>query len=144
MASVFLNQYNVLISLQIPEIHLHRHNPVALHAAIFPYLHLIGRPLITSAQMKHLSNFDEWSHDLLDQFNFIGTYNLFYNASLLVEAGAGIALTYEHIIDTECDNRLVFRPLNPELTEPNTLIWNKSRRLPNVSQLFLDTLKNLI
>lgn len=36
------------------------------------------------------------------------------------------------------------RPLNPDMSEANTLIWSKNRNLPNLNRLFLDTLqKNL-
>ncbi|WP_252903983.1 LysR family transcriptional regulator substrate-binding protein [Secundilactobacillus oryzae] len=105
---------------------------------------LLGRPLIGSGQMMRLATFREWSHNLIDQYNFIGTYNLIFNAKLLVETGAGIALTYKDLVDTTGDTDLIFRPLSPKMSEPNTLIWPKNHSLPNVSQLFLDTLKQNI
>ncbi|MGQ2376531.1 LysR family transcriptional regulator [Companilactobacillus zhachilii] len=105
---------------------------------------LLGRPLIASRQIKHHRDFKKWSQGLYDQYNFIGSYNLIFNASLLVKTGACMALTYEHLVDISPDSELTFRPLSPELTDPNTLIWSKKRTLPEVDQLFLKTLKEKI
>lgn len=105
---------------------------------------LIGRPLLISRQLQHHQDFKNWSQGLFDQFNFVGSYNLIFNAALLVKTGACIALTYENLIDPTADNGLIFRPLNPELNDPNTLIWSKNRTLPEVDQLFLDTLRKNI
>lgn len=105
---------------------------------------LIGRPLLISRQLQRHQDFKNWSQGLFDQFNFVGSYNLIFNAALLVKTGACIALTYEDLIEPTADNELIFRPLNPELNDPNTLIWSKNRTLPDVDQLFLDTLRKNI
>ncbi|KAF1300919.1 MULTISPECIES: LysR family transcriptional regulator [Enterococcus] len=117
--------------------------PLARHSTISP-ADLIGRPLIVSAQAKQRGIFKEWSNELFDQFNFIGTYNLIFNASLLIKTGACMALTYENLVETSQQSGLVFRPLEPQLTDPNILIWSKSRSLPNVSKLFLETIQKNI
>lgn len=105
---------------------------------------LIGRPLLVSRQINQHQDFKAWSQGLFDQFNFVGTYNLIFNASLLVKTGTCIALTYENLIDTTADSELIFRPLSPSLTDPNTLIWSKNRTMPEVDQLFLKKLKEKI
>lgn len=47
-------------------------------------------------------------------------------------------------MDVSPASGLVARPLNPDMSEANTLIWSKNRNLPNLNRLFLDTLqKNL-
>ncbi|MBU7555260.1 hypothetical protein NVV78_10860 [Pediococcus ethanolidurans] len=51
-----------------------------------------------------------------------------------------MALTYEDLVDTSENSELVFRPLEPKLTDPNVLIWSKNRRLPNVGRLFIETI----
>ncbi|AUI72331.1 LysR family transcriptional regulator [Companilactobacillus alimentarius] len=105
---------------------------------------LIGRPILISRQIRGKKSFQDWSKDLFDQLNFVGTYNLIFNAGLLVETGACIALTYEDLVDTTSNKGLVFRPLAPELTDPNTVIWSKNRTLPTAAKLFLDTLQKNI
>lgn len=105
---------------------------------------LIGQPLLVSAQASQRGLFKEWSNDLFEQFNFIGTYNLIFNASLLIKTGACMALTYENLIETTENSALTFRPLAPQLCDTNTLIWSKNRHLPNASQLFINTLQKNI
>ena len=101
---------------------------------------LIGLPILTSAQSKQQDVFRSWAGSLIDQFNFIGQYNLIFNARLLVETGACVALTYENLINIS-ETDLVFRPLTPTVTDQNNLIWNKNRQLSNVAQVFLNRLK---
>ncbi|WP_125770558.1 LysR family transcriptional regulator [Companilactobacillus furfuricola] len=101
---------------------------------------LVGRPLITSRQSQISEFFEEWSHGLSLQYNYIGTYNLIFNAMLLVETGACMALTYESLVDTS-NTELVFKRLSPDLTEGASLIWSKKRKLPEAGQLFIEQLK---
>lgn len=103
---------------------------------------LTGIPILTSAQSKQQDVFRNWASSLIDQYNFIGQYNLIFNARLLVETGACVALTYEKLINTTGTN-LVFRPLEPTITDQNNLIWNKNRQLSNVAQIFLNRLREV-
>ena len=99
--------------------------PIAKKKKITPQ-DLIGLPILTAGS-------------LIDRFNFIGQYNLIFNARLLVETGACLALTYENLINITGTN-LIFRPLTPTITDQNNLIWNKNRQLSNVAQVFLNRL----
>lgn len=105
---------------------------------------LIGRPLLASRQIQQHQDFKQWSQGLFEQYHFVGTYNLIFNASLLVKTGACMALTYENLVDISTESTLTFRPLSPELTDPNTLIWSRKRTLPAVDQLFLKILQEKI
>jgi len=140
-----LGNYN---TLDLPEknhwgILMRKDEQLATKKEIIPS-DLIGRPLLVSYQIKNHKDFKKWSQGLFDQYNFVGTYNLIFNASLLVKTGSCICLTYEDLVDISPDSGLTFRPLTPELNDPNTLIWSKKRDLPSVDQLFLDTLKKKI
>lgn len=141
-----LNNYN---TLQLPEENrwgvLMRADAQLAEKDVIQPIDLVGRPLITSRQAAQRGTFQIWSGDLFDQLNFVGTYNLIFNGSLLVKTGAVIALTYDKLIDNyTTKNGLVFRPLEPEITEPNTLVWSKNHQLPNLNRLFLDTLQKEI
>lgn len=141
-----LNNYN---TLQLPEENrwgvLMRADAQLAEKDVIHPIDLVGRPLITSRQAAQRGTFQIWSGDLFDQLNFVGTYNLIFNGSLLVKTGAVIALTYDKLIDNyTTKNGLVFRPLAPEITEPNTLVWSKNHQLPNLNRLFLDTLQKEI
>lgn len=141
-----LNNYN---TLQLPEENrwgvLMRADAQLAEKDVIQPIDLVGRPLITSRQAAQRGTFQIWSGDLFDQLNFVGTYNLIFNGSLLVKTGAVIALTYDKLIDNyTTKNGLVFRPLAPGITEPNTLVWSKNHQLPNLNRLFLDTLQKEI
>ena len=116
--------------------------PMAAKQVITPG-DLLGLSLLTSVQSRAQDTFRDWAGDLINQYHFVGSYNLLYNAELLVKAGAGMALAYDGIAN-HYDQDLVFRPLAPVLTDANILIWNKDRQLPNVAQLFLKLLRELI
>ena len=116
--------------------------PMAAKQVITPG-DLLGLSLLTSVQSRAQDTFRDWAGDLINQYHFVGRYTLLYNAELLVKAGAGMALAYDGIANLY-DQDLVFRPLAPVLTDANILIWNKDRQLPNVAQLFLKLLRELI
>lgn len=116
--------------------------PMAAKQVITPG-DLLGLSLLTSVQSRAQDTFRDWAGDLINQYHFVGSYNLLYNAELLVKAGAGMALAYDGIANLY-DQDLVFRPLAPALTDANILIWNKARQLPNVAQLFLKLLRERI
>ncbi|MFR0771412.1 MAG: LysR substrate-binding domain-containing protein [Limosilactobacillus pontis] len=118
---------------------LRKDAPLAVKDAITPR-DLLGHPLLASAQSKLQDTFRDWAGDLINQYNFVGNYNLLYNAELLVKTDACLALAYDGIANLY-DQGLVFRPLTPAVTDANTLIWNRDHQLPNVGRLFLELLR---
>ncbi|MFR0550903.1 substrate-binding domain-containing protein, partial [Limosilactobacillus reuteri subsp. suis] len=131
-------------SIRLPQkniwgILVRKDHPIAEKEKITPE-DLKGVPIITSAQSKEQDVFRVWAGSLIDQYNFIGQYNLIFNARLLAETGACLALTYKNLINIT-GTGLVFRPLTPTVTDQNNLIWNKNRQLSNVAQFFLNRLK---
>jgi len=75
--------------------------------------------------------------------NIIGTYNLIFNASLLVESGACCALGFEKLIDTTGDSALCFRPLARQRKTAGALIWKKYQTFSPAVQLFVDLIRRL-
>lgn len=114
-------------------------HPLAQRQTIKP-ADLVGQSLITSVQSRQQDVFRDWAGSLINQYNFVGNYNLLYNAALLVQAVAGVALAYDGIANLY-DQQLAFRPLTPTVSDDNTLIWAKDRQLPHVAQLFLQLLQ---
>lgn len=72
--------------------------------------------------------------------NFVATYNLLYNASLMVEEGLGYALGLDHIIRTSGDSPLCFRPLEPKLEVGLNLVWKKYQIFSKAAEKFLEYL----
>lgn len=97
---------------------------------------LINKPLLISrAAEGQLWNGDETQH-----MNVVGTYNLIYNASLMVEDGLGYALCFDKLINVSGDSALCFHPLTPEIRAQGTLIWKRYQVLPPATRLFVSML----
>lgn len=68
--------------------------------------------------------------------NVIGTYNLLFNASLLVKQNTASAVCIDGIIETKHTN-LTFVPFSPSLTSAVNIIWKKNQIFSNASKAFL-------
>ena len=75
--------------------------------------------------------------------NTVATYNLIYNASLMVDEGMGYAFTLDKLVNTKGSN-LCFRPLRPRLEMGMYLVWKKSRVFSKASELFLERLRDYL
>lgn len=97
---------------------------------------LYNRPLIVS----RANNLQLFSGAQVRHLQIAATYNLIYNASLMVEDGIGCAISFDHLVDTSARSPLCFRPLSPEISVKPTLIWKRDQKLSVISQLFIDRL----
>lgn len=75
-----------------------------------------------------------------EDLHTVATYNLIYNASLMVDEGMGYAFTLNKLVNTRGSN-LCFRPLEPGFTLGMYLVWKKSQRFSKAAELFLEGLK---
>ena len=67
----------------------------------------------------------DWFRKNTDELNIVATYNLLYNASILVEEGVGYAVGLDKLINTSGNSNLCFRPLYPELVSHLDIAWKK-------------------
>jgi len=83
-------------------------------------------------------------HDLFGlewaDLDVTATYNLLYNASLLVSAGVGNALGLDGIINTN-QSDLAFVPLEPRTSSGSSLVWLKGQRLSVAAQALLEQIR---
>ena len=70
----------------------------------------------------------------------VATYNLIYNAGLMVEAGIGYALCIDDLINTEGDHPLTFVPVAPLLQSNVYLFTKKYQTFSKATELFLKRL----
>ncbi|MGA3392209.1 LysR family transcriptional regulator [Lactiplantibacillus pentosus] len=115
-----------------------RNSPLADHDHI-TLADLEGQNIITSAQHGTINQLQEWYGESTPKFKIVATYNLLYNASLLVSAGVGYALGVDGIINTN-QTDLTFIPLAPRLTASTSLVWLKGQRLSEAAHAFLTQL----
>ena len=92
--------------------------------------------MISRASQSHWENVRETG-----SLKVIGTYNLIFNASLLVESGACCALGFEKLIHTTGDSTLCFRPLAGQKETAGALIWKKYQTFSPAVQLFIEQIR---
>ena len=102
---------------------------------------LKDKPLILSQQESKGGNLTQWLNQDIHELNIVATYNLLFNASLLVDEGLGYAIGYDKIINTTGNSRLCFRPLNPQLNSRMNIIWKKYQLFSKPAEKFLEVLK---
>lgn len=102
---------------------------------------LLDVPLICSRQaLKQTfskNEFADWFGEDFDKLNIITTYNLAFNAAIMVEEGIGYAVTIDKIVNTSNDSNLCFRPLNPRLESGLNIVWKKHQVLSAAANMFL-------
>ena len=98
---------------------------------------LKGLPVIISrAAVPYYTGSEE-----LSSLNIVATYNLIYNASLLVEDGLGYAICFDKLINTTGDSPLCMRPIVPTMKSTGYLIWKKYQVFSPVVQMFIDRVR---
>jgi DNA-binding transcriptional LysR family regulator len=102
---------------------------------------LLNVPLICSRQaMKQTfskNEFADWFGEDFDKLNVVTTYNLAYNAAIMVDEGIGYAITLNKIVNTSNDSNLCFRPLEPRLESGLNIVWKKHQVFSAAADLFL-------
>ena len=105
---------------------------------------LWDKPLILSQQEAKGGSLTQWMGKEVTELNIIATYNLLFNASLLVDEGLGYAIGYDKIINTSGNSRLCFRPLDPVLENKLSIIWKKYQIFSKPAEKFLEILRELL
>lgn len=103
-------------SLQLPLVDhwgilVHSSHPLAKNKSITP-TDIEGIPLLVSSQSFVNKQLTEWLGKNSDSLDIVGTYNLLYNASLLVKENMVSALCIDGIINT-ANTDLTFIPFFP-------------------------------
>lgn len=102
---------------------------------------LYDKPLIISHQRNQGGDFSSWLNCNLEKLNIVATYNLLFNASLLVDEGLGYAIVLDKIINTGDNSNLCFRPLEPAVEDELSFIWKKYQVFSKAAEQFLIKLK---
>lgn len=101
---------------------------------------LAALPLIMPSQTSNNNRLTAYFADAMPKPYIVSTYNLIYNAGLMVEAGIGYALCIDELINTAGSHPLTFRPLSPELYSNVYLFTKKYQVFSKATRLFLSRL----
>lgn len=122
---------------------MRRDDALAGKTAITPK-DLLKRHIIATNQAMAEGEFSGWSGGLYQKYDIAATYNLLYNAAILVEEGVGIALCIENVIRDYAENPLCFRPLDPPMNVGLDIIWKKHCIFSKAAGIFLKELQKCL
>lgn len=115
-------------------------SPLAQKAVIRPE-DLIGTPLLMVKRPYFQNELTNWFGAAYDQMEIVATYNLIYNAAIMVQIQMGVALCLE--LESHFDG-LCFRPLSPTQENGTVLIWKKEQILPATTRAFIEHAKEYL
>ena len=139
-----LSKYNYL---EIPEhdtwgVLMRKDCPLAEKKAI-RIEDILEYPIFCSEQAARV-DLPRWCGENTDQLNILATFNLANNEAVFAKEGLGIALVFEHLINTSPDSELCFRPIIPALHTKMYVIWKKYQVFTPVAELLLEELKTIL
>lgn len=120
---------------------MRRDSPLAEKDVITPE-DLNGVPLIVSRQASDGSELTNWLRLGKGEPEIAATYNLVYNASLMVDEGIGAALCLDKIINVSGESGLCFRPLSPRVEIGMSLVWKKGQVFSKAAERFIMKIKD--
>lgn len=123
---------------------MRKDSPLAAEEYITPEK-LYDKPLILSKQEERDGYpLASWMKKDISKLNIIATYNLIYNASILVDEGLGYALCLDGLVNTTGDSRLAFRPLKPQVKINANIVYKRYQVFSKAAESFLYELKQVI
>ncbi|MCM3768713.1 LysR family transcriptional regulator [Neobacillus niacini] len=119
---------------------MRKDSPLAVKDSI-QAVDLVNVPLICSRQVLKQTfsknEFADWFGEDFDKLNIVTTYNLAYNAAIMVDEGIGYAVVLDKIVNTSSDSNLCFRPLEPRLESGLNMVWKKHQVFSAAAEFFL-------
>ncbi|MEG0410307.1 MAG: LysR family transcriptional regulator [Erysipelotrichaceae bacterium] len=102
---------------------------------------LWDKPLIVSRQAIKQHGIPLWLRKDSNDLNIVATYNLIFNASLMVDEGMGYCITIDKIINTSGNSNLCFKPLSPKLNISLNIVWKKYQVFSKATEKFIIALQ---
>ncbi|MBP5544925.1 MAG: LysR family transcriptional regulator [Kiritimatiellae bacterium] len=115
--------------------------PLASRRTIRPK-DLDGIPLLMTRQMMVGEFLSGWLGRDCGTLNVACTYNLAYNAAVMVAAGFGAAVCIDGVIPAAYAEDIVFRPFAPAMTSDAYLAWRKDVPLSPAAAALVSRVRN--
>lgn len=103
---------------------------------------LLDKPLLITRRAAMQMEFANWFGPDYKNLHILGTYNLIFNAAVMVEEGLGYAFSLEKLVTTKEDGMLLFKPLRPALGFGSMLVWKKDQVQSPATEKFLELVRN--
>ncbi len=119
---------------------LRKDDPLAAHEAVTPEM-LMNVPILCSRQALIQNELSGWLGRPFEELNPAGTYNLIYNAAIMVEEGLGCAVCIDKLLDTSGESAVCFRPFEPAIDAELFIAWKKYQFFSAAAGKFLEMLQ---
>lgn len=119
---------------------LRKDDPLAAHEAVTPEM-LMNGPILCSQQALIQNELSGWLGRPFEELNPAGTYNLIYNAAIMVEEGLGCAVCIDKLLDTSGESAVCFRPFEPAIDAELFIAWKKYQFFSAAAGKFLEMLQ---
>lgn len=101
---------------------------------------LVGRKIFTSHR-GIAQGVAQWFGEYYDKMNIFATYNLLYNAAMLVDCEIGAALAIEGAVSLYHNSNIIFKPFYPELSVSSVVVWKKYQPSSPAVTKFIELMK---
>lgn len=101
---------------------------------------LLELPLICSRQWLALDS-TRWFGERANKLRIVATFNVCFNASIMVRAGMGYAITFEKDMYTKDGSDLIFRPISSVPKSKLYIVWRNHHVLTPITKLLLNKLQ---
>ena len=119
---------------------MRKDSPLAVKDFIQP-VDIMDKPLLISRQTTVDNELTGWLGQDINNLHIAGTYNLLYNAALMVEENIGYALCLDKLINTSGNSQLCFKPLQPRLKANLNIIWKKHQAFSHAATKFMEHIR---
>ena len=114
---------------------MRRDSPLAAKDSIKPE-DLSDIPILSSRNVTARRRISEWLGRDFETLNIVATFNLIFNAALLVEEGIGYAVCLDKLVRLSEKSPLCFRPFEPKLEASLCVVWKKNQVFSKASERF--------
>jgi len=103
---------------------------------------LIEIPVINTKRSIVQNEIENWLGEKYQKLNIIGTYNLIYNAAIMVEKGLGCAICLDKLVNMTDETKICFKPFYPKLESGSVIVWKKHQVFSKATAKFIESIKN--
>lgn len=103
---------------------------------------LINMPVINTKRPMVQNEIENWFGIQYEKLNVIATYNLIYNAAIMVEEGVGYAICFDKLVNINDEINLCFKSFYPKLETGTVIVWKKHQIFSIATTKFIEKIIN--
>lgn len=105
---------------------------------------LAHMPIINTKRSIVQNEIQNWFGAHYDKLNIIATYNLIYNAAIMVKEGLGYAVCLDKLVNINDETNLCFKPFYPKLETGTVIVWKKQQVFSRATAKLIERITNAL